>query len=950
MGWPWRFVDLDEEARALRRETLDRYAAYSQLSVLIPVLGFVGFQLARRAYHHISAKSPGGDAAYSSLPEAPGSPSQKSRRRSPAGVLGIRLEALKWWLGDEVFILGKYRGEREVWVFGGLWTAWLLLLCVLGTDGDYLHLTKRFGVVAAAQFPIQYLLALKFLNPFAFAFRVSHEQVNRWHRLQGRVVYILLLLHVICYVNYFIQVGILVRRLFAPVVFAGVVSWIGINLMTATAIDLVRNFSYRLFFIVHLLVSFALPPLLFYHAKPARLSMVAALAFIILDIVVRRLKTITTKAAFEHIPGTNLIKVSAPLPQRSHADEFTNHPGSHVYISIPSAARSDAGTTSSSWIYDFCLNPFTVADVDETTGNLTIVARHRGGPMTAALSHFAKGSLSMPPTPTTPNLDAASRSASYRISLSIEGPYGAAKHFPNLAGPTFDRVLMVTGGVGATFLIPLYRAMLHDSPNAKVELVWAVRSPDEASWAVQEGADSGSDNILTDERVHLFMTGDVIADDPGITPAGGSSLAPSGSSSGDRVASETGVEMNALYRDGRRGGRFSAMNNRRRPDLRKIVDDVFKHGSEEKVAVLVCGPEEMARELRGYVGAWVQRGSIAATLRPPTIRKAPRSANQNSMSQTTQDRILVLGAGELGDAILDALTRSPLYSPLRHPISLLVRPETITNTDAAKHARVRAYEAKNIKLVGGDLFGASETDLAGTLSRYTTVIHANGMTAPPGTQLKICRAALAAQVARYVPWQFGVDYDVLGPLAGGGLFAEACKVRSVLRAQDAVRWTVVSCGIFTSFLFEESWGVVVPQGGGAVKVTALGGWEDGITATTTEDIARVTARLVLNAEEDGVWSGGGGAGPPVYIAGDTLTYADLADVVGRVTGKEVVRECVGRDDLRKTLEQDPDNKLFKYRVVFGGGSGVSWPKEGTWNDSQGLEMETIEGWLRRSKQ
>ncbi|KAI6370465.1 hypothetical protein MCOR25_004203 [Pyricularia grisea] len=937
MGWPWRFVDLDEEARALRRETLDRYAAYSQLSALIPVLGFVGFQLARWAYLQICAKS-GRGPAYSSLPTAPGSPSLKSRRRSPAGALEVRLGALKWWLGDEVFILGKYRGERDVWVFGGLWTAWLLLLCVLGTDGDYLHLTKRFGVVAAAQFPIQYLLALKFLNPFAFAFRVSHEQINRWHRLQGRVVYILLLLHVICYVNFFIQAGILMRRLFAPIVFAGVVSWIGINLMTATAIDLVRNFSYRLFFVVHLLVSFTLPPLLFYHAKPARVSMVAALAFIVLDIAVRKIKTINTEAAFEKIPGTNLIKVSAPIPQRSRADEFNSHPGSHVYISIPSAARPEASPTSS-WIYDFCFNPFTVADVDETTGDLTIVARHRGGPMTAALARFAKSTQSLPPTPTMPNLDATSRSADRKIPLSIEGPYGAAKHFPNLAGPSFDRVLMVTGGVGATFLIPLYRAMLHDDPNAKVELIWAVRSPDEASWAVKEGASAHSDNILTDDRVHLFMTGDVVADDPGPTPAGGSTLAPSGSSSDDGAASGPGVELNALYRD-RTRGRFSAMNNRRRPDLRKIVDDIFKHGSQERVAVLVCGPEEMARELRRYVGAWVQRGRSVWW----------HNEGFGCMSQTTRDRILVLGAGELGDAILDALTSSPLYSPSRHPTSLLVRTETLTSTDATKQARVRVYEAKGISLVGGDLAGTTEADLAGIFSGYTTVIHANGMTAPPGTQLKICRAALAARVARFVPWQFGVDYDVLGPLAGGGLFAEACEVRSVLRAQDALRWTVVSCGIFTSFLFEESWGVVVPCGEG-VKVTALGSWEDGITATTAEDIARVTARLVLDPEEDGAWSGGGGGdGPPVYIAGDTLTYADLADVVERVTGKEVVRECMGRDDLRKKLEQDPDNKLYKYRVVFGGGSGVSWPKEGTWNDSRGLEMETIQDWLRRSKQ
>ena len=45
-----------------------------------------------------------------------------------------------------------------------------------------------------------------------------------------------------------------------------------------------------------------------------------------------------------------------------------------------------------------------------------------------------------------------------------------------------------------------------------------------------------------------------------------------------------------------------------RPDLGKIVDEVFRAGNEERVAVLVCGPARMARELRKHVGKWVGRG------------------------------------------------------------------------------------------------------------------------------------------------------------------------------------------------------------------------------------------------------------------------------------------------------------------------------------------------------
>lgn len=51
-----------------------------------------------------------------------------------------------------------------------------------------------------------------------------------------------------------------------------------------------------------------------------------------------------------------------------------------------------------------------------------------------------------------------------------------------------------------------------------------------------------------------------------------------------------------------------ASGGRERPDLKNIVDEVFRYGSGEKVAVLVCGPKQMARELRMHVGSWVDKG------------------------------------------------------------------------------------------------------------------------------------------------------------------------------------------------------------------------------------------------------------------------------------------------------------------------------------------------------
>jgi hypothetical protein len=51
-----------------------------------------------------------------------------------------------------------------------------------------------------------------------------------------------------------------------------------------------------------------------------------------------------------------------------------------------------------------------------------------------------------------------------------------------------------------------------------------------------------------------------------------------------------------------------ARATRKRPDWARLVDDVFRLGGEERVAVLVCGPHGMARDVRAEVDRWVARG------------------------------------------------------------------------------------------------------------------------------------------------------------------------------------------------------------------------------------------------------------------------------------------------------------------------------------------------------
>ncbi|OJD29187.1 2 hydroxyisoflavone reductase [Diplodia corticola] len=358
------------------------------------------------------------------------------------------------------------------------------------------------------------------------------------------------------------------------------------------------------------------------------------------------------------------------------------------------------------------------------------------------------------------------------------------------------------------------------------------------------------------------------------------------------------------------------------------------------------------------------------------------------MSTTTSpsqppNSILLLGAGELGSAILTSLATHPHLTNTHLTIAL--RPASLSNTSRLSALRALAPAPRHhaITFAGLDLAGpAAETDLTALiLSRpHAAVIACTGFaasgsgTASTGTQTLIARAVLAAarkqrQLSssspsspplRFFPWQFGADYDTTGPEAAGGLMAEQCGVRALLREEAAaagVEWTVVSTGMFMSFVFEEWYGVVEGLGaalraggpeplsdGGRVVVRGLGGWETQVTLTDVRDIGRVVAELV--AEPAPVQGDGGGS--VVFAAGETVTYARLAEVVQKVVGRraEVQREEWSLEYLHAEMERDPKDQTKRYRVFFGEGNGVAWDKEKTINAERNIDSMGVEQWLR----
>ena len=291
---------------------------------------------------------------------------------------------------------------------------------------------------------------------------------------------------------------------------------------------------------------------------------------------------------------------------------------------------------------------------------------------------------------------------------------------------------------------------------------------------------------------------------------------------------------------------------------------------------------------------------------------------------------LVIGAGELGLAVIRGLLGQNLASA--QLISVLLRPPT--NNNGEKTAR--QLRERGVDIVHGDLATDTVDGLAAIFARFDTVICCTGFVGGPGTQQKITTAVLQAGVKRYVPWQFGVNYDVVGRGSGQEVFDEQLDVRDMLRRQTATQWVIVSTGMFTSFLFEQAFGLVDLE---HARVRALGSWDNRLTITTSDDIGRLTAAILVHEPRL--------QNEVVYVAGDTFSYAQLADMVEHHLGRDVERVLWDIDRLRSEVAAHPDDGMRKYRLAFARDTGVAWDKGRTFNAMQSIEVVDLPAWLDR---
>ncbi|KAJ5737577.1 uncharacterized protein N7483_002702 [Penicillium malachiteum] len=550
MTWPWLFVYLDSSQKQSRREVLAQFAFISQVSILIPIAIYQLYRIAA----WILSKRINCDVAYTALE---GSSATKSVVRSSG--IARRWRSVQWWLNGEI---ASGWGLRKRWIAAILWFSWLLFLSIFKTGNDYFHLTKRFGSVAAAQLPFHYLLSLRTrFSPLIILFGTSHEELIKWHRVSGNIIMILLLIHGSLYLNYYILSSSLIEHLQRLSTITGLIAVTLGAILTGTSLDRIRELSYRVFFLCHLAIGMGLLPILFLHARPLQWFTTESLALFILDRVLRRFDRVTGPVTVSQISHTDILKIEIPI-KPSKMKRFQNKPAQHVYVSLPSNKKSNFSKRLLS-------NPFTVASV--SSNHITLVLRAREGPTTQSLWAHARHFHSKP-------------------VISVEGPYGRPVNIRDLS--RFDHILLVAGGIGATFTWPIYWALQEQieaegQDLEKLKFIWAVRSTAEASWVT----DSEEEVFAEESNIHIYVTRHQNMEQ---------------SFEQDLELSDEGIEMDDRLASPRSIGGITPLIGR--PYLKDIVNQTFDIHADERVAVLFCGPKGMGQELRGHVDRWAVGG------------------------------------------------------------------------------------------------------------------------------------------------------------------------------------------------------------------------------------------------------------------------------------------------------------------------------------------------------
>ncbi|ETN40627.1 uncharacterized protein HMPREF1541_04904 [Cyphellophora europaea CBS 101466] len=542
----YEYIFPPPEAVALRRQQLDATGFQAWLS---PFALLLCSYLLRRPSSSSSSTSP---------------PAPSTTANKPPTTLQMQTRRLTWLLHSPTH---RELGPLLLPLLVFFYTLHLLHLATRHTSPDYLHLTKSLGHVAASQLPWQYLLALKSPNsPVTLATGLSHVRLNALHRVFGRVVHGLLAAHAVLYLRFFVEVGVLAKRVGDWDVRLGVLGFWAFNVLGALALPGMRRRMYFSgFYRAHVLLSAGVLVVLWAHVVHSRRYVAQAGVVWVVNgwlrwRAEREVVGVEVKEVVER--GGELVRARLVLGEGRGLGGWV--PGQHVYLRMGGSLGLLARK-----------NPFTVVQADERSGRIMLVVRKLGG-MTAALGD--------------------SKSSKELGEIKLEGPYGeAAEYLPPIlrAGKGAGQVLLVAGGVGATYTVPIYLALLRARGDTSgVKMLWFVKLQSEVDWALELFKEAGK---ALDIDAYVTQASSTSTTQPSAaTGIKGLSIQALGKRPDIQSVLEPIISPKS---DAGNGGLVSGSAAKRNPEAVKK--------SYGKLTVMVCGPPSLSKSLRSEVGKHV---------------------------------------------------------------------------------------------------------------------------------------------------------------------------------------------------------------------------------------------------------------------------------------------------------------------------------------------------------
>lgn len=376
----------------------------------------------------------------------------------------------------------------------------------------------RTGPVALAQLPLIFLLAGK-KNIIGYLIGSSYERLSWLHRWTARSLFLTTTIHMSYwfrswaryeYISYKIKTDQIAQR--------GLAAWCILLWIVLSSFAPIRRWNYELFVLQHLITVAGFAAAVYLHIpEEFRVWVWVPIGFAIADRVARFLSVVyinlsifhhkskqssfwAYRATFEPI-GSDMTRIVIKNPPLRWS------PGQHVFLSCHSVAPLQS-------------HPFTIASIPQD-GRMEFLVRSKSGGTRRFFNHAEKH-CRLPMVKDDAN-------QTHMAAVAIEGPYGCLRPLRQ-----FDSVVLIAGGCGSTFTVPLLRDLVlsckplnekRASPKISetstsaatrcIRFIWIVKSRKQFEWfaaqliSVAQGVEQlKSDTCDISVEISIYITCD----------------------------------------------------------------------------------------------------------------------------------------------------------------------------------------------------------------------------------------------------------------------------------------------------------------------------------------------------------------------------------------------------------------------------------------------------------